>query len=223
MAEDKKKVLCLHGYSMDAVWLTEWCDDIQPHLSGIELIIPNAPVPVPEQEVRGMAKRFNMAIPEWRIGEGKNWCWYRATDDKPPVYQQIDTSFDMLETLFKEQGGFDGILGWSQGAVMAAILAALYLKNNDQRYQVNWLVLAGGFRPGDQRFRAYFDESLNLPSLHVTGEKESSFMQQQGDRLASSFVDAQRLTTPVGHIFPLKYPEYMRKIAEWMNQQSSMP
>ena len=219
MAE-KKKVLCLHGYSMNAGWLTEWCEHIQTYLSDIELIIPDAPVQVPEDEVRCMAKRFNMAIPEWCIGEGKNWCWYRATEDKPPVYQQIETSFDMLEALFKEQGGFDGILGWSQGAVMAAILAALYLKNNDQRYKVNWLVVAGGFRPGDQRFRDYFDEPLNLPSLHVIGEKESSFMLEQGDRLASSFVAAQKLTTPVGHIFPLKHPKYMRKIAEWMNQQS---
>ena len=216
----KKKILCLHGYSMDELWLEEWCRPFEALIEGAELVIPRAPIVVPEKEVRAMAQRFGMAVPEVRIGEDKNWCWYRATEEKPPTYQYIEQSLQMLENLFAEHGEFDGVLGWSQGTVMTGILSALNVKEQGKRFRFKWAVLCGGFRPGDLRFKSYYDEPINLPSLHVIGERESEFMRKQGALLADCFVDAETLHTPVGHIMPIKYPEYMEKIAQWMEGQS---
>lgn len=216
----KKKVLCLHGYSMNDAWMGEWCAPFAAALPELELLVPCAPIAAPEEEVRAMCQQFNMPIPEMRIGPGKNWCWYRASDDKPPVYRQIDESLTMLAELFRREP-IDGVLGWSQGTVMAAILAALCVKEQAADFRFNWVVLCGGFRPGDTRFRHYFDTPIGMPSLHVLGERESQFMQEQGQRLADSFLRSQVLHTPVGHILPLKYPDYMQRIADWMQQASA--
>ena len=216
----KKVVLCLHGYSMSAEWMAEWCKPFELLLPDFEFVIPNAPNVAPEEEVKAMWERFNAPLPEGRIGVGKNWCWYRATDDKPPSYLQVEDSFHMLEALFQQHGPVEGVLGWSQGTVMAAILAALQEKLGDKRFQFKWGVFCGGFRPGDPRFKQHFDEVLSLPSLHVIGERESAFMLEQGQKLADSFVDSEILKTPVGHIMPIKYPSYMEKIASWIARAS---
>jgi len=211
-----KKVLCLHGYSMNDGWLGEWIKPLAERVPDVEFIIPCAPIPAPEDEVRAMCRLFDMPISERRIGEGKNWCWYRASSDKPPVYQEIEQSLSMLAGIFEANPEIDGVLGWSQGTVMAAILAGLKLKAGDERFRFNWLVMCGGFRPGDLRFKSYFDAPMNIPSLHVIGAKETEFMREQGARLAKSFVDAETLITPVGHLMPVKSSEIMGKIASWV-------
>lgn len=160
-----------------------------------------------------MAEHFGMALPEERTGKGKNWCWYRADDARPPNYRQIETTFDYLAGYFSDHGPIDGIIGWSQGAVMAAILAGL---NAEPGYRFRWAVLCGGFLPGDRRYRPLFDQPLALPTLHVTGTKESEFMLRQAAKMRAAFIDAERLDTPCGHIMPVKSPPHMNAIAEWI-------
>ncbi len=214
----KKKMLCLHGYSMNEAWLAEWLTPLAAMTPHVEFVIPCAPILAPEPEVRAMYQRLDMAVPERRIEEGKNWCWYRASTSKPPLYQGVEESLLMLAELFEKTPGIDGVLGWSQGGAMAAILAALKLKAGDVRFNFNWLVICGGFVPDDARFSRYFEGGLALPSLHVIGAKESPFMREQGERLAKSFIDAETLITPVGHMMPVNSMKYMNKLSLWIEQ-----
>lgn len=216
----KKKILCLHGYSMSSDWLREWCVPLQQALADeAEFLYPQGPIECPEAEVRATTARFNMAMPESRIGPGLNWCWYRASDERPPVYHGIEATLDWLAGLFRREGPINGILGWSQGAVMTALLAALMQREQPSRFQFDWAVLCGGFLPGDARYRGYFDQPLSLPTLHVLGRREPEFMKTQGERMLHAFAGSERLDTPVGHIMPVKYPDLMAQIAAWMRQQ----
>lgn len=106
---------------------------------------------------------------------------------------------------------------------MTALLAALMEREPDSPFQFNWAVLCGGFLPGDRRYRSYFEPPLQLPTLHVLGEKESDFMQQQGSRLAAAFANSEQLRTPVGHVLPVRYPDVMAQIAAWMQWQLHTP
>jgi len=162
-----------------------------------------------------MTARFNALLPEDRIGAGKNWCWYRADEQKPPIYHQIEIALGFISNYFMQHGPIDGVIGWSQGAVMTAILSALK-DNSDYPFNFNWAILCGGFLPGDVRYRPLFEPPLKLSTLHVTGTKESDFMKQQATKMAAAFINAERLDTPCGHIMPVKYPEYMDKITGWV-------
>jgi predicted esterase len=216
----KAKVLCLHGYAMNSAWLREWCGLLEQSLANEAVFLyPQGPIECTEEEVRATTARFNMPIPESRIGPGLNWCWYRATEDKPSIYLGIDETLAGLAELFEREGPIAGVLGWSQGAVMTAILAALMLRESGSPFRFDWAVLCGGFLPGDQRYRSYFEPPLSLPTLHVLGMKESDFMKQQGERLLNAFADSERLDTPMGHIMPVKHPRSMEAMAEWMRRR----
>lgn len=221
MAEaTKAKILALHGYSMNSGWLREWCAPLEQALADEAVFIyPQGPIESPEAEVRATTARFNMWMPESRIGPGLNWCWYRASEEKPPVYHGIDATLAWLAQLFEREGPISGVFGWSQGAVMTALLAALMAREATPRFSFDWAVLCGGFLPGDPRFCGLFEPPLQLPALHVLGMRESDFMKRQGERLVQAFANSDRLDTPVGHLLPVKYPESMAQIAAWMGRQ----
>lgn len=218
----KPRILCLHGYAMNSGWLREWCQPLEQRLAATaEFIYPQGPFVAPEEEVRATTARFNMPLPEHRLGPGLNWCWYRASDEKPPRYHGIESSLEMLAALFEREGPVAGVLGWSQGAVMTALLAALMARDPDTPFQFRWAVLCGGFLPGDGRYRDLFAPPLTLPSLHVLGARESEFMKQQGERLAGAFANSERLVTPAGHTLPVNHTPSMEAIAAWMGQRLS--
>ena len=216
-----KKIICLHGYSMNSEWLQSWLDLLQQRLgSHYQLLYPQGPIECPTEEVRAMTARFNMMLPEERIGKGKNWCWYRADEQRPPIYHQIETALDYLADYFSQHGPINGVIGWSQGAVMTAILSALKQHETEPRFEFNWAMLCGGFLPGDNRYRPMFDPPLRLPTLHVTGKKESDFMKKQAAKMKAAFIDAEQLDTPCGHIMPVKYPDQMDRLANWIIKQA---
>ena len=215
-----KKIVCLHGYSMNSAWLQSWLEPIQLHLgSDYQLLYPQGPIECPAEEVRAMMARFNMPLPEERIGRGKNWCWYRADEQKPPTYHQIEVALGFLSDYFSRHRPVDGVIGWSQGAVMTALLASLRENEPDDHFDFSWAILCGGFLPGDRRYRPLFEAPLAIPTLHVTGEKESDFMKQQSEKMRAAFINAERLDTPCGHIMPVKSPQHMNAIAEWIMRQ----
>ncbi len=215
-----KKVICLHGYAMDSGWLQDWLKPIEQALAGrVEFIYPQASIELTVADVLSVTRSFQVLMPEERIGPGRNWCWYRATDEKPPRYIGLEATLDYLRDLFQEHGPISGVLGWSQGAVLTAILAGLMKRDPSSGFDFDWALMCGGFLPSEPDYRSLFDKPLEMPSLHVTGRKESEFMLQQGSQLFAAFKGAERLETPVGHVLPVKYPEYMLKIANWIDHK----
>ena len=214
------KILCLHGYAMNSDWLRDWLRPLEQALAGrAELIYLQAPIAVAEADVRATTGRFQAVVPDDRLGPGLNWCWYRASDEKPPRYSGLEQSLDVLHDLFAQQGPIRGVLGWSQGAVVAAMLAGLMKRDPGSGFPFELGVFCGGFLPGAPEYRRLFAEPLKMPSLHVIGRKESDFMRTQGEKLLAAFEASERLDTPVGHVLPIKHPEYMTKIANWIGKR----
>ena len=213
----KKKILCLHGYAMNRDWLRQWLQPVELALQPqAQLVYAQGPIVCPADEVRAMIKQFQFKLPESRIGPGLNWCWYRASADKPPLYLGVDDTLLWLKALAEREGPFDAVFGWSQGAVMAAMMAAQQQNGEGHDFGLQWLLLCGGFLPGDPQVKQWFEPTIQLPSLHVVGKLESDFMRQRGKALHAAFHQADFLDTPVDHVLPLKHPEYMQRIIEWM-------
>ncbi len=216
----KKKILCLHGYAMNRDWFRQWLQPVELALhSQAELVYAQGPIVCPADEVRAMVRQFQFKLSATLIGPGLNWCWYRATTDKPPHYIGLDETLQWLHLLNEREGPFDAVLGWSQGAAMAAIIAAQQQNGVGYDFSLRWLLLCGGFLPGDVEVRRLFSPAIQLPSLHAVGKLESDFMRQRGKNLHAVFHQADWLETPVGHVLPLKHPDYMSRMIEWMLAQ----
>ena len=216
----KKKILCLHGYAMNRAWFRQWLQPVEQALqSKAEFVYAQGSIACPADEVRAMVKQFQFKMPADRIGADLNWCWYRATTDKPPRYLGLDETLQWLHEFDVREGPFDAVFGWSQGAVMAAIMAAQQHNGVGHDFSLKWVLMCGGFLPGDPEIKRLFEPVIQLPSLHVVGKLESDFMYQRGKKLYAAFDQAEWLETPVGHVLPLKYPDYMNRIIEWMLEQ----
>ena len=216
-----KKVLCLHGYSMNSDWFQSWCRPFEQRFTGeIDFIYPQGPIECPEDEVRKIWSQIGMPLPEHRLGKDQNWCWFRATAQTPPIYTGIDTSLKLLADVFARQSPIEGVIGWSQGAVLTTVLIAEQLRHRHPRFHFNWAVLGAGALPADPRFDQDIALPLTLPTLHIVGAGESALMKKRCDALFARFPDAQRLDPPVGHMLPLRYPQFMEQIYDWIKTRT---
>ncbi|KAG6549098.1 hypothetical protein Mapa_009324 [Marchantia paleacea] len=186
----KLRVMCLHGFRTSAkimqqqVELAQWAlDDI------VEFVYMNAPFPATGKS--DVEKKFEAPFFEW----------YQANQDYSEIYGLEEASVQIIEFI-KTRGPFDGLLGFSQGAVLAGALVGLQEKGlalpDVPRF--TFIVLIGGCRSKALVLRpAYFDPILT-PSLHFIGEKD--FMKEGGELLVTSFKDATVIHHPHGHLIP---------------------
>eukprot|EP01132_Coremiostelium_polycephalum_P010106 gene10106-12395_t len=62
--------------------------------------------------------------------------WWRATGDGKE-YKGWETTIDYLRDIFITKGPFDGVLGFSQGAVLCSLLCSISSLNANQNNQIN--------------------------------------------------------------------------------------
>jgi pimeloyl-ACP methyl ester carboxylesterase len=130
-------------------------------------------------------------------------CWWDATDDGR-IYRGWETSLERLRTL-TDGGGAFGLLGFSQGAIVTAALAALAA--HGEFPAPRFAVLVAGRKPRADLFQPLFDRPFATPSLHVWGERDLLGI-SESVKLVEAF-DANRrevATWPGPHLVPTHGP-----------------
>lgn len=106
-------------------------------------------------------------------------------------------SINLVKKTFLEQGPFDGILGFSQGAAFVSILCAM--KKKQCKYKIiyisitiyymqsthdhtnffevleiefDFVIIISGFKSLCAPHSIYYDEEIDIPSLHICGEND---------------------------------------------------
>ena len=188
-------LLALHGFTMNGAGLRRLMIGLENRLSEhVELIFPNAPNVASEAAVAGLEQR--MAVPR---GAPPHLQWWNASDDGR-AYQGWDNSLRVLREALERHPGA-GVLGFSQGAAVAAAVAALSC--HGQLPALRFAVLVAGFTPRAAELAPLFEGApLDLPSLHVWGTADP--IGKHGPALADKFSAATRqvLTWPGGHKLP---------------------
>ncbi|KAL0454628.1 UNVERIFIED_CONTAM: Rhodanese-like domain-containing protein 6 [Sesamum latifolium] len=137
-------------------------------------------------------------------------------------YQQqtegFEKSIEYLKTVFSEAGPFDGILGFSQGAAMAALVGA-HREKLKCEMDFRFVVLCSGFAVN---MTEYAEGSINCPSLHIFGCKEGKDRQiecEASRKLASLFQNGSSVIIEhdLGHIIPTRSP-YIDEIKDFLRR-----
>lgn len=123
--------------------------------------------------------------------------------EEPTVCRGLEEALATVAQALDTLGPFDGLLGFSQGAALAAFVCALG-QTGDPRFPLpRFIILVSGFCPRGLGFKGpMLHSSLSLPSLHVFGDTDRVIPCQESVKLASQFLGAVTLTHSGGHFIP---------------------
>lgn len=131
--------------------------------------------------------------------------WWLTTED-PGEYLGFDDSIAYLRTVFREQGPFDGVIGFAQGGTLAAVLAAM---QPDPEFQFKFAVCISAFPSRARAHAAYVQAgSVKVPALHVLGLGDILVTPDRSIKLFEAFDPASAMLVkhPGGHFVPGAWP-----------------
>ena len=152
---------------------------------------------------------------EWKIAD----CPFDAFQ-----YQQqtdgFDASLAYLREVYAQEGPFDGIMGFSQGAAMAAAAVCARLGVNKCEMEFRFVILCSGFALKSAEL--VNGGLIKCPSLHIFGSdhgKDRQITNQASRELASLFDHGCSVTIQhdSGHIIPTRSP-YIDQIKDFLHR-----
>lgn len=207
----------------------------QNHTSPPSSLLQQSPPPPPSEHCR---KKFAWFVApdfrgksesesdnpdrEWKMGDGPF---------DPLQYQQQTAGFEeslaYIKTVYAQEGPFDGLLGFSQGAAMAAALVCgqqtrrRLLQTGEMEF--GFVILCSGF--GLMKLMEVEEEKIQMlkcPSLHIFGSdhgKDRQIANQASRKLASLFDEGCSVTIEhdSGHIIPTR-PPYIDQVKDFLGR-----
>ncbi|KAH8802918.1 dihydrofolate reductase-like protein [Xylogone sp. PMI_703] len=186
---------------------------------GIKLIYPTAPNKLPPATLPGFQ--------EGDISEDA-WGWWRR-DDHSERYNYLNDGIQRIaETILAEEGGVDGVLGFSQGGACAALVASLldegrkevfddcekkglmgypssFIKDGEViNHPLRFAVSYSGFRATDVFYSGFYEPKIKTPMMHVIGSLDTLVDENRSLALAKACEKERVVYHPGGHFVPTK-------------------
>ncbi|HEY4104697.1 MAG TPA: hypothetical protein VGM44_12440 [Polyangiaceae bacterium] len=194
-------LLALHGFTMNAEVMHSALGPIVHALEPrVKTICLNAPNSCSEDSIARMyagRERERLPAPYLR--------WWDASDDGLE-YRGLEATLEVVrEALERYEPA--SILGFSQGGILAAAIAAL--SQHGELPQIHSAVLIAGRTPRAARLRAALIDPIAVPSLHVWGERDA-ITSQYSSALVEHFAQKEREVClwPGGHSIPKSGPGF---------------
>lgn len=136
--------------------------------------------------------------------------WWVVNKKRPAEHYNLDRAFATIDAFAEKHGPFVGVIGFSQGASLAALLASRLVTLQSKQPEtakalLKFAILISGFVPNyAPLIDTYFSQPVALPSLHVLGSEDKVVPTARSRDLAAKF-DTQRavvITHPQGHVIP---------------------
>ncbi|KAG0370690.1 hypothetical protein BGZ54_004814 [Gamsiella multidivaricata] len=181
------RILCLHGYTQNALSFTKKTAVFRKSLKGIADLAPHV-VPIPT--LNTPEERENDQLEEDSGPEAIPYGWWTSSPEKPQ-YKGFDESLVGLREVLEKQGPFDGVMGFSQGASMASILQLLlerpYLSpimSGLQHDPFKFSIIVSGFEPRDAEKLAWYTNKypvLEKPRKRRSEDDDEDIMEVDQD------------------------------------------
>uniref|UniRef100_A0A7S1MZ59 Serine hydrolase domain-containing protein n=1 Tax=Hemiselmis andersenii TaxID=464988 RepID=A0A7S1MZ59_HEMAN len=197
MAAEKEKVrvLALHGYGQTAEGFSSKMGAVRKECkSAVEWVFLDAPFTVSHDS-------FDMTGQSWYDFSNKD----EVTGDR--VWGEFDKTLKLFEDTWRDQGPFDGVLGFSQGASVAMVLSALQSRGKaPPGVSFDFVCMISGFPPADPTWRSVCMEEpiKGVRALHVIGEGDTVVEPARSESAVGAFGGGGHVvvTHAKGHLVP---------------------
>jgi len=167
---DHTRILCLHGYHGSAAILRRQIAPVAAVLpASVELVFVDAP----------------------SLSSGDFGWWHEG-------FRGWERTRDWAIELMNAQH-FDGVFGFSQGAALAGMLAAVR-ESDPAPISFDWAVMVSGFTSLLPEHAHLFQRPLSVPSLHVMGRSDGIVPMRDSVTLAARFAAPVIVEHPGGHV-----------------------
>jgi serine hydrolase FSH1 len=181
------RLLCLHGYHGTAAILHGQMAPLAAALPpNVELVYADAP----------------------SLATGDYGWWHEG-------FSGWERTRDWAAELLGSAPPFDGIFGFSQGAALTGLLAAVHATRRPAPPWFEFAIMVGGFTSTMPEHAALFGHKLTIPSVHVTGRADKIVPRRDSLLLADRFADPLVIEHPGGHVIP-GYSAVAAPIAEFL-------
>ncbi|EEB06159.1 dihydrofolate reductase Dfr1 [Schizosaccharomyces japonicus yFS275] len=199
------KVLCLHGYVQSGPVFSKKMGTVRKYLSKfMDLQFPTGPISAETTE--GLTEEEKKARLSQLGGEGANQFGWFEVEDFKNTYGGWEKSLKSLDEYMTEKGPFDGIIGFSQGAGIAAWVAHLLEQGKPNPYinqpPLKFVVFIGGFKADKPEFAHFYEPKLKTPSLVISGLSDTLVPFARSMEFAKTLENPNVLTHPGQHIVP---------------------
>lgn len=206
----KLKVLALHGYRQNGDSFKSKLGSLRKFINKYaELVFVTAPHVAPAMEG---GSEPDLGQRSWWFN--KDDGTFKGTNRQGPAIG-FEESLKLVEKVWKEEA-CSGLLGFSQGACFVGLLCDLSARGMTS-IKPEFAVLSSGFRSGSLVHLNYYENKVQIPSLHIYGESDEIIPKEMSQALVSTFVDPQIMTHPGGHFLPaqaVQKPAYVEFFSE---------
>ncbi|KAK9448144.1 serine hydrolase FSH [Limtongia smithiae] len=198
------KILFLHGFTQSGTLFYKKTSALRKVLSkngGHTALYPTAPIKLSVPDSADPEERATLQ------GQGiddDSYAWWTKDDDRLE-YEGIDKTWEFLTEYIRTEGPFVGVIGFSQGAALAAMLCTQITTLVPEHGPLKFAVLYSGFRsPLPQHADMYTPPISTTPTLHVLGSVDTVVSEERSIALWNACDSAARTMYrhPGGHFVP---------------------
>ncbi|KAJ2555796.1 hypothetical protein EV175_002188 [Coemansia sp. RSA 1933] len=149
----------------------------------------------------------------------KGWYYLKSVD--PEVTVGVDTSIAYLDGVLEKQGPFDGILGFSQGGLIAAVMCSVleHRQSSDSigHPPFRFAIICSGYMLKDAEWQHLYEKPLSTPSLHLYGVLDPMIRFSRSMKLQRVFVNPKSTCSDGAHFIP-KSQESILTVSQFIGQ-----
>lgn len=232
------KLLFLHGFTQSGPLFAAKCGALRKTLTkafpgGITLSFPTAPLRLSPTDVSFLHNNNNDEKNEGGEKEEVDaWAWWRRKGNgEPYTYEGLDVGLGRIAKVLKEEGPFDGVVGFSQGGAAAAMVASLLEPGRREAFQklhkeeegiefpasftgaldgyvhppLKFAVSYSGFAArGQNPYHAFYEPKIKTPVLHFLGSLDTVVEESRSLALVEACEESEGRVVyhPGGHFLP---------------------
>lgn len=238
------KILMLHGYTQSGPlfraktralekMLIKALNPIALHPT---LIYPTAPNRLSPRDIPGYLASSDPQADEPEE-ESDAWAWFRK-DEGSGQYRFFDEGMARLADVVSEEGGVDGVLGFSQGGAVAGFVAAALepdravpqgpqgewarkLREANGGRGLKFAVSYSGFYAPVESLAWCYEPKIKTPLLNVLGSLDTVVEESRSRGLVDRCEDGPVVIHPGGHYVPVS-KEWVMALAGFVKQHAEV-